>query len=435
LRRSLAAFDPQVIRAFGFGVIRGGRWTAALLEDSPMAILFNCVCGHHLKARDEMAGRRTMCPACGAPVGVPSTLPTHRGVTPGASSSSRRTAKSKRADEAVACHWAGLAVDRTRHSAAPPPIGHSGVEREPAGSLDATVGPSRVALRQAAVESVRIVTIRERQKNRRKPGWHLGTRWYHNVAYPICELLMLLALTLLLAISSAGILLLLPRFLHSNFASMLMSPILVPLLFLLFIPSLVAGHACMFLSRVAAHAASGANRFIGWPDLDPWPPLVSLVRWSVCILCGPALVGLGCLYYWLHAGVLRPLDWIIIAELLLPAATYALVAVMLASTSEEFVPGPLRVLGAIRQLGSKGLAAGAAGSMLLFGHLYMGGIVIGQLHRDVLLGLLLLVLFWFSALYCGTLLLRLVGMCWHHSAQKHRSWSAPPLWAIPGLTS
>jgi hypothetical protein len=146
-------------------------------------------------------------------------------------------------------------------------------------------------------------------------------------------------------------------------------------------------------------------------------------------------VGLGCLYYWLHAGVLRPLDWIIIAELLLPAATYALVAVMLASTSEEFVPGPLRVLGAIRQLGSKGLAAGAAGSMLLFGHLYMGGIVIGQLHRDVLLGLLLLVLFWFSALYCGTLLLRLVGMCWHHSAQKHRSWSAPPLWAIPGLTS
>ena len=31
-----------------------------------MAIRFTCICGHHLKARDQLAGRRTMCPACGA---------------------------------------------------------------------------------------------------------------------------------------------------------------------------------------------------------------------------------------------------------------------------------------------------------------------------------------------------------------------------------
>ena len=32
-----------------------------------MAIKFICSCGKHLKARDEMAARRSVCPACGNP--------------------------------------------------------------------------------------------------------------------------------------------------------------------------------------------------------------------------------------------------------------------------------------------------------------------------------------------------------------------------------
>src|SRR4051794_18885366 len=37
----------------------------------PMTIKFVCSCGKRLKARDEMASRRTPCPRCGALVGVP----------------------------------------------------------------------------------------------------------------------------------------------------------------------------------------------------------------------------------------------------------------------------------------------------------------------------------------------------------------------------
>src|SRR5262245_49323274 len=44
-----------------------------------MTIKFICTCGKHLKARDEMAARRSACPRCGAPVGVPSLKPTHTG--------------------------------------------------------------------------------------------------------------------------------------------------------------------------------------------------------------------------------------------------------------------------------------------------------------------------------------------------------------------
>jgi len=44
-----------------------------------MSIKFVCSCGKRLRARDEMAARRSMCPRCGAPVGFPSLRPTHSG--------------------------------------------------------------------------------------------------------------------------------------------------------------------------------------------------------------------------------------------------------------------------------------------------------------------------------------------------------------------
>src|SRR5262249_36587391 len=37
-----------------------------------VTIKFICGCGKHLKARDEMAARRSLCPRCSSPVGVPS---------------------------------------------------------------------------------------------------------------------------------------------------------------------------------------------------------------------------------------------------------------------------------------------------------------------------------------------------------------------------
>src|SRR5216683_1686829 len=52
-------------------------------HSAEMAIKFFCKCGKKLKARDEMAGRRSMCPRCGSPVGIPGLKPTHAGATLG----------------------------------------------------------------------------------------------------------------------------------------------------------------------------------------------------------------------------------------------------------------------------------------------------------------------------------------------------------------
>src|SRR5262245_49488151 len=57
------------------------RIRSALCEDAILAIHFVCVCGKHLKSRRDMAGRVTLCPACGEHVKIPSEEPTHRGAS------------------------------------------------------------------------------------------------------------------------------------------------------------------------------------------------------------------------------------------------------------------------------------------------------------------------------------------------------------------
>src|SRR5262249_44592908 len=47
-----------------------------------MTIKFICTCGKHLRARDEMASRRSVCPRSGAPVGIPALAPTNPGHVP-----------------------------------------------------------------------------------------------------------------------------------------------------------------------------------------------------------------------------------------------------------------------------------------------------------------------------------------------------------------
>src|SRR5581483_11058359 len=69
-----------------------------------MSIKFVCSCGKHLRARDEMAARRSVCPRCGAPVGMPSKQPTQRGaaaapMTPAERWLSRRRPAAPRDDE------------------------------------------------------------------------------------------------------------------------------------------------------------------------------------------------------------------------------------------------------------------------------------------------------------------------------------------------
>src|SRR5438105_10031804 len=61
-----------------------------------MAIKFVCSCGKRLRARNEMAARRSVCPACGEPVGIPSLTPTARAATAGAMTPAERLSVGRR---------------------------------------------------------------------------------------------------------------------------------------------------------------------------------------------------------------------------------------------------------------------------------------------------------------------------------------------------
>jgi hypothetical protein len=260
----------------------------------------------------------------------------------------------------------------------------------------------------------------------------LETRWFHCLRYPLRELPLLFPLAIALAATTSVTLLLLPRVLLGNWSTGALSPLTIPLVFWSFVPLLLAGHACMFLGRVAAHAARGEVKYIGWQDLDPWPPLASLGQWTACFLSGPALAAAVCMYYWLRVGTMRPLDWIIMAELVMPAVGYCLVAVLLVSQSDRSVPIPSEVLAAICRLGGFAFIASALAGAMLFAHLYVGMLAISQLHRNWMSGAIVFVLLWLSTLYCATFLMRLVGL-WYYRVQRHRL-STPPRWAIPGLS-
>jgi hypothetical protein len=47
----------------------------------PMAVHVYCACGKNLKVGREMAGRVTLCPACGAHLKIPTVEPVRRGAS------------------------------------------------------------------------------------------------------------------------------------------------------------------------------------------------------------------------------------------------------------------------------------------------------------------------------------------------------------------
>src|SRR5262245_48458518 len=148
-----------------------------------MTIKFICSCGKHLKARDEMAARRSICPRCGSPVGIPSLKPTHAGTEAGPLSP----------------------MDRLRHARErkPLPAPVSAPALEP---VQAT------APRPADPRLVRLIS----SKGIRQPSLtvrHLEKHWYECLYYPLRAWRLCLGLSILMTLLSAGVALFLPHML------------------------------------------------------------------------------------------------------------------------------------------------------------------------------------------------------------------------------
>src|SRR5262249_10661718 len=141
---------------------------------------FVCSCGKHLRARDEMAARRSVCPRCGAPVGIPSLKPHHPGAL------------------APLTPWERERLARKRQPAPAP-------EPEP---------PPPAAPPPAEGRGVRLLSPRGRRR-RSRSGRHLERHWYECLLYPLRAWRVCLGLGLIWALLSCIAVVFLPPALAS----------------------------------------------------------------------------------------------------------------------------------------------------------------------------------------------------------------------------
>jgi hypothetical protein len=358
-----------------------------------MSISFVCICGKHLRARDEMAGRRSMCPACGAPVGIPLLQPTHRGATLGPLSPSElaRRNSNRLSPSAVT----GKAFPATFVNTAASTPSTRGRERNTR-ALDITFdGPIEPALVHQVIT--------------RAPGKvpSSNNNWAQCLIYPIRATLPLCGLAVVLA-AATGI----PIFLMSEVQELRTSTAgaLVAFGFYVLFPLAALGYACAALEGALASGSAGDTRFLYWPGRDLGFVLRSSIRWAVCFLAGPVVPIVGAFFYWMYCGDMEVWDWLILADLVTLAVGYGLFALLAVNANDRLLDAnPVRVAEQVERLGYWSALVVLAASALVIGHGFWAFSILDQLRKAGMNGWLWLVPCWLSGLLLGTALFRLLG--------------------------
>ncbi len=324
-----------------------------------------------------MAARRSMCPRCGKPVGIPSMRPTHAGTAAAPMTPQERLRHRLDDPFAHAPDTTFPTNSSTQIAAAPPP--------EP---------PAALTDRKLAR---RLRRIR-----------HLEAHWYECVSYPFFSLRALLSLMWALTLLSAGIVLLIPE-LH-RFAGMTPNEWLLYAPALL-IPVVLISCACGSVECALTSALAGQGRGAYYSIRQLGLILRSGFRWLFCFLAGPVVLIVLAFYYWLNAGDFASLDWLILGELGILAFGYWLLAVVAITESNRFRDAnPLAVLRLVDRLGYRAAVPVLVAPVVLMAHLYVGFWALIQLHHHALTGLLVLACCWGSILFLGTFLFRLLGI-------------------------
>jgi hypothetical protein len=345
-----------------------------------MTIKFVCSCGKRLRARDEMAARRSMCPRCGAPVGVPSGRPAVRGVTAGPMTPAERL--------------------RSRRHVLPKPFDPSAIELEPAPQQP--VDPGRG----------------DGQRARNRPSLPRGRRaleqhWYQCLLYPIRAWTLVLGLAAALTVVTGATALVLPEILvelrGGPAERWLWCLPAVPLVLL------VPAYVWSFLDCTLMSAAAGDTRDVRWPGADLGLVAKSALSWLVCFLAGPVVPAVAGFFYWLYCGDPDVLDWVILAELGVLAVGYWLLLLLAVSRRDRLLDAnPVRVEELVNRLGPRLVLVIFAASLVALAHGYWLLVAVQDLHRNLSPAQLFLGC-WLSALFLATFLFRLLGV-WCHRA-------------------
>lgn len=345
-----------------------------------MSIKFICSCGKHLRARDEMAARRSMCPRCGAPVGVPSLRPTHAGtIAAPLTPQERRRLRPSHPES-----W----QDSSR----------AGSDRVTA-LLDGPTSLSRPTLEPP----------RRKPKVRRQ----LERHWYQCLAYPLLNWVVLLALAQIVSVALAGVVLCVPIF--PSFSLMSQQSWLPwscsVLLVMLIVSYTYATVECALLSALA-----GEGPGCYCPGWSAGLPLKSGVRWLVCFFAGPIVPAGAAAYFWLYGGDLTTVDWVILAELgVLTGASWFLAIVSASERNRLRDANPLRVAQLVARLKCRALVPILIAPALAIAHVRLGVFALMTLHEQILFGWLLLMVCCGNGLFWAAFLFRLLGV-WCYDA-------------------
>lgn len=338
-----------------------------------MSIKFFCRCGKHLRAREALAGKRTVCPACGELVGVPFLQPTQRGTAPAPLTPEERANLGRRTVETLPApgSLAAAAQDVFEFGGA---AGH-----DPSAASKVKRPPRRVLA--------------------------LEKHWYECLPFPIRAWPMVVPLSLVwTALTGIAV------YVWPDLTNGQETPTWIRLLVGL-APLWTCAYTCAFLQCVLASAAAGETGFVRWPGSDLRLIVRALLAWLICFLSGPIIFASAAFGFWLHAGIPTWLDWLMIIELTLVGAGHWLLTLVAVHQGDRLRDAnPVRVGDVIRRLGYRAVAGSLAASAvgLAFGLLVLHALTL--LHDDLIPGFLLLFVAWLGGLAWLTFLFRLLGI-------------------------
>lgn len=359
-----------------------------------MAISFVCICGKHLRARDNMAGRRSMCPRCGAPVGVPAL----RAFPPGAPTGPLTPAERLRTRRVVlpgdeAYEQARAAVASRMAEASPPP----GVRPAPAGSDVYHQPRLQQPLRRHSPKP---------QRARGDPRFEISTG--ECFFYPLRALRQVVPQALLLMALSMSVV-----GLWERLPDLDVDPLTSWLLYMICLGAPLAGLAWAggFLECVLAASAAGEVRTV--PRLrDALGRTVGgAATWLFAFLAGPVVLVAAAYFYWLYCGDPAWVDRLILAELIGLAAGYWLLAVAAAGRGDGLLDAnPVRVADLIEGVGKGVAAIGVAAGVIALGAGWLFWTGAEAMSDRTGRAALLFFVAWLGGLLGGAFLMSLLGV-------------------------
>jgi hypothetical protein len=381
-----------------------------------MSIKFICSCGKHLRARDEMAARRSVCPQCGAPVGIPSRQATHRGAAAGPLSPLEKLTHRRVVPSLQAPPDNPTPAGATTDSGAGPPL--------PQPDDEPRVDGERHARWRLDAALVRLVFSRKQRSWRRQRP--LETHWHECFLYPLQGLPIVVGQAVGLAALTVGIVFLTPEIMEIQAEGAWLLLLCWPYLL---IPLALFGYASSWLDCALISAATGGARQPRWPVRHIGLALKSSLIWLFCFLAGPIIPASVGVLYWIDCGEPALVDWLILAELGILTAGHWLFALLAVCLRERLRDAsPARVIELIHRMGYRAAIVILVAAAVVLTHGLLALFAIMELHRTFPLGCVLLVGCWASGLFVGTFLFRLLGVWCYRSG----SFQAEPQSAAHG---